>query len=191
MGIFTFMDKLLKIGLVGSAGLGKSTIAEELANRLGTAFLRSKDITRPILKKYDYVYGEGNYVELFLARKEIEFELVDERIYTENLLSGGFITDRTTLECFCYALLKVEKYLDDEIKLLERRCRENMAKYTHLFYFPCDNGWLDDNGLRTTSVFFQWKIDLLIRGVLHDWKIPCSVCPKDAPVDFIMGELVK
>lgn len=170
------MDDIFKIGLVGCAGLGKSTVAEKISNEKKIVFLRSKDITRPILKKYKYVYGDEP-VELFLSRKEIEYEIIDERIYAEELLCGGFITDRTTLECFCYAMLNINKYSDDEIKMLEKICRANADKYTHIFYFPYQTGWFEDNGLRTTSVYFQWKIDILIRGILADWKINHHVVP--------------
>lgn len=159
-----------RIGLIGSAGLGKGHIAEELGNRLGIVFLRSKDITRPILSEHGY--QKGDCVEKFLSDKELEYEIVDRKINQEQMMSeNGFVTDRTTLECFAYALLSVEDYSPDEIEMLERICRENMGKYTHLFYFPYGNGWLEDNGIRTTNAYFQWKIDMLIRGLLKDWGV--------------------
>lgn len=180
-----------KIGLIGSAGIGKSSVATELSKRLDLIFLKSKDITRPILKKYNFDYNEGISVEKFLSEKEIEFEIVDKRTYQESLLPGGFITDRTTLECFAYALLSVEKYADDEIALLERICNENMKNYTHIFYFPYKNGWLEDNGLRTVNTFFQWKIDLIIRGLLDDWGIEAITINADNPVEFVLSKLEK
>jgi len=183
-----------KIGLIGSAGLGKSTFASYVGKELGLYFLKSKDITRPILKKYGYVYGSGMCVEKFLARREIEFALVDERIYNEKLLSGGFITDRTTLECFCYAMLNIEHYSEDEIKMLETLCKSNMSTYTHLYYIPRTAGWIEDNGLRTVSSYFQWKVDMLIRGVLQDWNIKCIKVPEKSSeisnfiINHIKGE---
>lgn len=182
-----------KIGLIGSAGLGKSTFASAAGKELGLYFLKSKDITRPILKKYGYVYGSGICVEKFLARKEIEFALVDERIYNEKLLSGGFITDRTTLECFCYAMLNIEHYSEDEIKMLETLCKNNMSTYTHLFYIPRSAGWIEDNGLRTVSSYFQWKVDILIRGILQDWNIPHQTVPDDSKTisEFIINQAKK
>lgn len=165
-----------KIGLIGSAGLGRSTFAATISKEKKLYFLQSKDITRPILKKYGYTYGQ-ECVEKFLSKKNIEFELVSERIYEESLLSGGFITDRTTLECFCYALLNTESYTDEDICLLEDMCKNNMSKYTKLFYFPYNTGWLEENGLRTTSKYFQWKIDMMIRGIIQDWNIKAEQVP--------------
>lgn len=184
------MSEILKIGLIGSAGLGRSTIASNLSKELNLVFLKSKDITRPILKKHGYIYGQGECVEKFLSKKDREFELVDERIYAESLLSGGFITDRTTIECFCYGLLSVETYTDDEIKLLEKICKENAEKYTHIFYFPYTNGWFENNEIRTTSLYFQRKIDMMIRGVIDDWNIPCKiVCNDENIYDFIKSNI--
>ena len=174
------MEAVRKIGLIGSAGLGKSGAAAEIGGKLGLMFLRSKDIARPILEKYGYDSSVSECVEKFLSRKEIEFEIVDRRTYEEFRASNGFVTDRTTLECFAYALLSVEHYADDEIALLEKICRENMTNYTDLFYFPYGNGWLEENGIRTMSGYFQWKRDMIIRGLLHDWGICYNVVEKDA-----------
>ena len=117
-----------KIGLIGAAGLGRSTFAKEIAKEKNLVFLPSKNVTRPILKKYDWQYGNGGCVEKFLAKKDIEFELVSERIYQESLLVCGFVTDRTTLECFCYALLRAEEYSDNDLSILEKICKDNMKK---------------------------------------------------------------
>lgn len=180
------MEKALKIGLIGAAGLGKSSVATAVAKEKNLMFLKSKDITRPILKRDGYTYGRDECVELFLSKRERELELVDERKYAESLLSGGFITDRTTLECFCYALLNIHNYSNAESRMIETLCKENMSNYTHLFYFPQKDGWLEENGLRTTSVYFQWKIDMLIWGVLSDWNIEYKTIPKNCDaISFI------
>lgn len=179
-----------KIGLIGAAGLGRSTFGKEIAKKEEIIFLPSKDITRPLLKKYGWKYRENSCVEKFLARKDIEFELVSERIYQESLLVGGFVTDRTTLECFAYALLRSEEYSDNDLSLLEKMCKENMKKYTHLFYFPYHCGWFEENGVRTSSVYFQWQIDMMIRGLLKDWGIVYSPIPDSVDImDFISDQL--
>lgn len=187
------MNDIYKIGLIGSAGLGKSSIALEISKKMNLFFLKSKEITRPILKKYGWNSLSASRndcnVEKFLSQKEIEYEIVDKRTYQESLLSGGFITDRTTLECFVYALLSVEKYADDEICLLEKICKENMKNYTHIFYFPYKNGWLEDNGLRTVNTYFQWKIDLMIRGLLDDWGIEAFTVSANNPIEFIISKI--
>lgn len=163
------VDKTLKIGILGCSGLGKSSIATSLSEALNIPYLSSKDITRPILRNFGYKYSENDYVEHFLSRKEIEFELVDKRLEEERILSSGFVTDRTTLECFCYAFLSLQSYSDDEFSLLEMICKSNMENYTHLFRLPINAGWLEENGIRTMNIHLQRQIDILIQGVSKEW----------------------
>lgn len=172
-------DRILKIGLIGCAGLGKSHAAAQLSESLGLPFLKSKDITRPVLKSYGWS-PDGSDVESFLGRCTIESEIVRRRLEEEALLSGGFVTDRTTLECFCYAFQALHTYTPESLALLESACRANMSRYTHLFYIPASAGWLEDNGLRTTSPLFQRKIDLMIRGVMQDWGVPVEAIPYES-----------
>ena len=171
------LEKPLKIGLIGCSGMGKSTVASELSKDLNLTFLASKGITRPILERDGYLYSEKNFVEKFLSEKNREFEVVDQRINEEAFLAGGFITDRTTLECFAYTFLSLCSYSVDELMLLEKLCKENMSKYTHLFYFPLKGGWIDDNGIRTTNYFLQRQIDIIIRGLVEDWGIKVIQVP--------------
>lgn len=185
---------MYRIGLIGSAGLGRSTFAKEIAKEKNIIFLPSKNITRPILKKHGWNVLDASHsgcnVEKFLAKKEIEFELVSDRIYQESLLVCGFVTDRTTLECFAYSLLRVEDYSNNDLDILQNICKDNMQKYTHIFYFPYTSGWYEDNGIRTMSSYFQWKIDMMIRGLLNDWKINYIQIPDKAnTIEFIMDNL--
>lgn len=162
-------NKTLKIGIVGCSGLGKSAIATSVSESLNIPYLSSKDITRPILRNFGYKYSENEYVESFLSKKDIEFELVDKRLEEERILSGGFVTDRTTLECFCYAFLSLPSYTEDEFSLLEMICKSNTENYTHLFRLPINAGWLEENGVRTMNVHLQRQIDILIQGVINEW----------------------
>ena len=187
-------NKTFKIGILGCAGLGKSTIANIVSKELNIPYLNSKDITRPILKKFDYNYSENHFVESFLSKKEIEFELVDKRLEEEHILSGGFVTDRTTLECFCYAFLSLNTYTEEEFTMLEDICRSNMVNYTHLFRLPINSGWLEENGVRTMNIHLQRQIDLLVKGVIREWglsviDIPCEVAKAGDASKYIIESL--
>jgi len=176
----------MKVGFIGSAGGGKSVVAAELSKRLNVPFLRSKDITRPILKRYGYVYSADNCVEVFLSKKSIEFEIVDQRIYEENLLQCGFVTDRTNIESFCYAFLNLPSYNPSDLELLENLCKESIIKYDKLFYFPWNGGWLEDNGVRTLNSYLQRHIDMMIRGIIIDWNLQSKVV--FIPVDTMVSQ---
>lgn len=184
-----------KIGLIGCSGLGKSFISFELSKKLGIPFLSSKEITRPILKKFDFRYGDDGFVENFLSEKDIEFELVDSRIESENRFKKeGFVTDRTTLECFCYAFLSLQTYTEDEFSLLEMICKTNMTNYTHLFKIPINAGWLEENGVRTLNAHLQRHIDILIQSVIEEWDVsvqtvPLEIARSNQVVDFILQNM--
>ncbi len=184
-------DASLRIGIIGCSGLGKSSVARALSEKLDIPCLSSKEITRPLLKRFGYQYSEDCFVESFLSEKEIEFELVDRRMETETRLrDGGFVTDRTTLECFCYAFLSLHTYSEDEFSLLEMICRTNMQNYTHLFQIPINSGWLEENGIRTMNAHLQRHIDILLRGMIGEWRLNVVAVPFDTALagksaDFI------
>lgn len=182
----------MKIGFIGCAGCGKGYTAKKISQQYKLPFLNSKDITRPILKKYGYEYSQDNYVQKFLSKKSIQFEIVDQRIFEQSLLSGGFVTDRTTLECFCYAFLNLCSYTKEEFQILEKICREDLKQFDFLFYFQKEGSWLEDNGIRTKDENLQWKIDMLIRGLIEDWELTqkITIIPKDTMKEQKMFEYV-
>ena len=185
-----------KIGLIGCAGLGKSTFATEISKKLCIPFLNSKGITRPVLKRQGWDSATGTYVEKILARKEIEFEIVSRRLEEESFLQGGFVTDRTTLECFCYSFLSLFTYTKEDLQLLEKTCKGNMKNYTHLFFVPLKEAWYEENGIRTTDLNFQRMVDLIIRGVISDWGISVVEIPEKEIIqgkvsEFIISEIEK
>jgi cytidylate kinase len=155
----------IKIGLIGAAGCGSTTIATKISNEFGISIINSRDITREILKRdgYDYL----SFVEKFLAVKEREFELVEKRISIEHQI-GNFITDRTTLEHYVYAIDSFDKYSIEDLSILCERCKNNMKNYTHLFYLPVSKN-LTNNNLRTLNVYYQKNIDYMINGVINEW----------------------
>ena len=183
-----------RIGLIGCAGLGKSTLASKISSELRIPFINSKGITRPVLKKFGYEYSSDCFVEKFLSKKEIENEIVTRRLEEESILSSGFVTDRTTLECFCYAFLGLTTYTDNDFKLLEKTCRSNMKNYTDLYFIPISSGWYESNGIRTVNINFQRMIEMLIEGVASDWGVQMNRIPEESissgrSFEFIMNNL--
>lgn len=166
-----------KIGLIGAGGCGSTTVASRIASELNIKFIRSSDFTRNILKRDGYDYEPNSFVEKFLADKKREVELINLRIDAEHQ-KEDFITDRTTLENYVYALDSIQNYSTDELNVIHCKCWINMRRYTHLFYLPRKDD-LKDNKLRTLNVFYQRNIDYLIRGVIKDWNLDVVSLPED------------
>ena len=158
--------KNIKIGLIGAAGTGRTTVAVQIAEKLNIPFIRSQDITKPILDRDNYDYSE--FVEFFLAERERE--LIDNRIAIENKHSS-FVTDRTVIDHFAYLFPVVNKYNAEERSAMEELCKKHLNSYSHLFYFKRANN-LKDNGIRTINNGFQTMIDYIIKGLIEDWDIP-------------------
>jgi len=170
---------MTRIGLIGCAGLGKSLIAGTLSKELRIPFIDSKSITRPFLAESGYVYDGRTFVEQFLSTREDE--IVSRRIALEDE-KQNFVTDRTTIECFCYAFLGLGTYTDEAFSAIEDKCLENARKYTHLYLFPFESGWFEDNGVRTMNSHFQWLIDNTIRGIIRKWDLKVTEIPKSKAI---------
>lgn len=160
---------MLKIGLIGTGGCGSTTIAKEVSSIINIPFIKSSDMTKIILKRDNYDYEPNHFVEKFLSEKNREFELINLRINQEHELNN-FITDRTTLENFVYALDSLENYTMDELNIIHEKCFNNMKNYTHLFYLKRREN-IKNNGIRTINVFYQRNIDYLIKGTIKDWNL--------------------
>jgi adenylate kinase family enzyme len=180
---------MCKIGLIGAGGCGSTTVASIVSNELNVKFIKSSDFTRGILKRDGYDYEQDSFVERFLADKKREFELIDLRIVSEHQ-QDSFITDRTTLENYVYALDSIQNYSIDELNVLHCKCWKNMKRYTHLFYLPRKDD-IKDNKLRTLNIFYQRKIDYLIQSVLKDWGLNVIELPKDIDksVEIVLREV--
>ena len=180
-----------KIGLIGAGGCGSTTVASIVSTELNIKFIRSSDFTRSILKRDGYGYEPNSFVERFLADKKREVELINWRIDAEHQ-QEDFITDRTTLENYVYALDSIQNYSTDELNILHCRCWKNMKRYTHLFYLPRKDD-IKDNKLRTLNVFYQRNVDYLIQGVIKDWGLNVIELPKDIDesVEIILNEVKK
>ena len=71
--------------------------------------------------------------------------------------------------------------------MLEKICREDLKQFDKLFYFPLEGSWLEKNEVRTTNTNLQWKIDMLIRGLIEDWKLNIE----KIPVEYMKQQKMK
>ncbi|MBP5458833.1 MAG: AAA family ATPase [Clostridia bacterium] len=167
----------MRIGLLGCAGLGKGTVARIVSRKLKIGLVESKDITRPVLDRLGYRHSDKCFVERLLARRDHEFEILYSRLQAEEEIKD-FVADRTALECFVYAHLRIDTYSEDEFRLLEECCLENVRKYDRLYYIPFSHGWQERNGVRTINREFQWMVDALVRAVVEKWGLSPEIPPE-------------
>ena len=154
-----------RIGIIGCAGVGKSSFAEALAIELGIPCLLSKGITQHVLVRDGYSYSSGVQIERFLAETRRQGEILRRTLEQQSL--DQFVTDRTMVDLAAYSL--AEMNCDADISHIYATCQKNMEKYTHIFLLPFKDKPVTDNGKRTLNPWYQRLVHTIERGIMEDW----------------------
>ncbi len=157
-----------RIGIIGSAGTGKSTIAVAIADQMKIPICLSKTITGEILNRDGYDYSSMIQVERFLAQGNRQVEMLNKHIAFEDA-NDQFVTDRTVIDLLAYTI--AESHEDPaKVDFFYKLCKEQSKKYTHLFVCPWV-GKLAPNNRRTLNPWYQYMIHSLDCSILNDWNI--------------------
>jgi adenylate kinase family enzyme len=165
---------MYRVGFVGCAGTGKSTLAKGTASLLDIDFLSSKDVTQPILERDGYEYGAGIQIERFLAHSERPQEILKRTVvrYNEH---EQFVTDRTVIDLAAYAIRELHEHDIKTLSKIYETCRELSSTYTHLIVCPWRNAPVADNKRRTLNQWYQFLIHCTERGIIREWGLNGSV----------------
>ena len=163
----------LKVMLSGVSGVGKTTLAKDIA------------------KIFDLSFISGSYSDLVPETKEMSHQSMIEQdaktVFTQDMQVVSirnktfrdkleFITDRSYLDSAAYFINKLshripqcdlEHALDVCWTLLGKQC-------THLIYIPysvnfLDNWVIEDNKKRIQSKYYQFQVSKVIDGILDMW----------------------
>jgi hypothetical protein len=180
----------MRIGIVGTAGTGKSDLGKKLAERLEVSFLPSKHITNEILDRDGYDYASNIQIERFLAHGERQREILGKTIELHK--ADGFVTDRTFADLASYAICELHDSDTHTIREIVAECNKNMSVYSHVFVCP----WLDlplrDNKRRTLNPWYQFVIHSIEISILDQWGVTYHVLENedsDGRVDEILSLL--
>lgn len=164
------MDK--KIMFAGPSGIGKTTLANMLAEKLDIPFI------------------SGSYSDLIVATKELkhnemlnlppdEKQRMDYQVVTLRHQAFSqtpqFVSDRSYLDSMAYWINKLSASVcgcetDDFIGLCETLL---FKECTHLIVLPFSNnvmrqwGEIEDNGKRITNPWYQFQITKIMDGLLE------------------------
>lgn len=158
-----------KIGICGSGGTGKTSLAEELAKKLSIPFLKSRAITDDILKRDGYDYSSGIQIERFLANSGRQNEILRRTIEQQKSVES-FVTDRTVVDLAAYVVCEMH---DTDIAAMRRileTCRKNVVDYTHLFVCPWKDMPVENNHKRTLNPWYQFLVHTVEIGMLQEWQ---------------------
>lgn len=158
----------IRIGIIGSSGTGKTSIAEAVALALGVPMLKSKEITESILKRDGYDYAMGIQIERFLSNSGRQNEILRRTIEQQSIPS--FVTDRTTVDLAAYAVQELHHSDVEVLRNIVETCRKQVTTYTHLFLCPWLNAPIADSKKRTLNPWYQYLIHIIERGLLFEWE---------------------
>lgn len=166
------MSKRFKIGIVGSAGTGKSSLGIALSKELDVPFLASKDITIEILNKDGYDHGCGVQVEKFLAQEGRQ-EAILKRTVADQSKTESFVTDRTVVDLAAYAVAELHSSDPKKVSSLVDKCKSetHIGIYSHLIVCPWGLSPLKNNDRRTLNPWYQFIIHSLGLSLMSMWGV--------------------
>jgi len=143
----------LKVGIVGSHGVGKSTLAAELSKLTNTPLIieiaRNHNVNTKDRREYFHIQKN-------ILNDQLAAEWAHE--------STGYISDRTTIDNLAYFKAGA-KYTPDEYSDYEQKAKFYRFEYSHIFYLPIEFG-LEDDGFRFVDVDYQKQIDVILMDIL-------------------------
>ena len=184
--------RMLRLGIVGAAGTGKTSLAEALAVKFGVPLLKSREITEDILKRDGYSFASGIQIERFLANSGRQNEILRRTIEQQNSVKG-FVTDRTVVDLAAYVVCEMHDRDVVAVSRLLDTCRKNVAVYTHLFMCPWRDVPVQDNKRRTLNPWYQFLVHVVEMGMLREWGCEYVVLRSDgtdkrvAEIETVLG----
>jgi len=166
-----------RIGIVGAAGCGKSSLAEIVAAKMGIPNLKSRAITEDILKRDGYDYSSGIQIERFLANTGRQNEILRRTIEQQQVTD--FVTDRTVVDLAAYAVCEMHHSDVAALRRIMDTCRKNVSVYTHLILCPWRDIPVADTQKRTLNPWYQFLIHAVERGILDEWGCKYQILKSD------------
>lgn len=146
------MNDIRKIGIVGSHGTGKTTLATILSEKLNLPLISE------IARKYDVNTEDKR--ELYLIQQHILIDQILSEGYQQHI---GYISDRTTIDNMVYFMLRTNHSID-ELADYVQKAMSNVKNYSHIIYLPIEFELIDDR-FRLTDVKFQLDVDFKLKDI--------------------------
>ena len=124
--------KILKIGICGAHGTGKTTLAKAVHELYGTPIITN------LMRSFWQENGVADFEKLPKDIRTIfQKESLLKQIEAEETYTTGFITDRTVLDQIAYTKMS-SNMIGVEFEMYEQLCKERLKSYTHLIYLPIE-----------------------------------------------------
>lgn len=152
------MKDIKKIGIVGSHGTGKTSLAKSLSEILNLPLISE------IARKYDVNTEDKR--ELYLVQQHILIDQMLSEGYHQHI---GYVSDRTTIDNMVYFMLRTNHSID-ELADYVQKAMSNVKNYSHVIYLPIEFE-LKDDGFRLTDIKFQLDVDCKLKDIFSFFEI--------------------
>ncbi|MDD5541653.1 MAG: AAA family ATPase [Acidobacteriia bacterium] len=147
----------MKLALIGTHGVGKTTLAFEVCAQLKIAGY-SVELVTEIARRSPFPVNEGTTLEsqLWILHQQIaqELEATPRAQYV--------VCDRAVIDNYAYLANKFDRQYH-----LEPMLSQWLRTYDLLIYIPLRNGDIQADGFRSENMEFQRTIDLRVRGLVR------------------------
>ncbi|MDP2628675.1 MAG: AAA family ATPase [Nanoarchaeota archaeon] len=152
----------MKVALIGTHGTGKTVVVHDLVAQLKKLNLNVEFLGETV-RNCPFPINEQ-------ATKQTQEWIMYNQYVNEMVLEDRcrlLICDRSILDGYVYYTS-----LFEENSLLELFVVEKIKTYKHLFRIPIKEGYLVDDGVRSTKPEFQKRVDEQFDYLLDKLKIP-------------------
>lgn len=148
----------MRITIVGSHSVGKTTLAKGLAQRLNFNYI--PDIVREEAVKKGFTINES-------TPPEVQFWLVARQWELETVTPEGWVADKSLFDYLVYGDLVLK---DEDVRTVLRKIVKRVARYDFVFYLPIEFP-MEEDGIRSIDPEFQKEIDRRFRKCLDELSV--------------------
>ncbi len=155
------IDRPLRVAMSGSAGVGKTTLAKQLAQDLNLPYIPEgiRARVRKGLKIADLSYPE---------LQNLILELWEEQISEEKKalnIAGGFVSDRSSMD---YAAFWLHYgFTGPQTASFLAACIAHVPLYDRIVLLPWGVIPLEQDGVRSANEYVQLRYQALLEGLLY------------------------
>ena len=149
----------MKIGLVGTVSVGKTTLVNALAEL-------------PQFKDYYFATERSKYLRDLGIPLNTDSTLKGQTIFlaerVSELMKDNLITDRTVIDVISFTNASKSIRNADKISF-EEYARNFINEYDYIFYISPDGIGIEDNGVRETNAEYRDLIDFTIKNMIKNY----------------------
>lgn len=145
----------MKIGLVGTVSVGKTTLVNALAEL-------------PQFKDYKIATERSKYLRDLGIPLNTDSTLKGQTVFlaerVSELFSENLLTDRTVIDVMAFTQAAKSIHPTDKISF-EEYARNFILEYDYIFYVSPEGVDIEDNGVRAIDAEYRDLIDFIIKGM--------------------------